>query len=59
MTITTDAAEVGWGAWMAVDSARGAFIENECKNSSNWRELTAVRWGLEALLERRRKDVGN
>ena len=54
--MTTDASHLGWGGWWKPvgrcarpsDQARGFFSKRESRNSSNWRELTAVDFTLKS-----------
>ena len=59
ITVTTDASHWGWGGfWKETgqrarprDEARGFFSVRESKNSSNWRELTAVLLTLQSAAQ--------
>ena len=63
--MTTDASHLGWGGWWKpvggrarpADQARGFFSRRESQNSSNWRELTAVCFTLQAAAPRFRNKV--
>ena len=63
--LTTDASGLGWGGWWhkvgsrhrKEDEARGFFSRRESKNSSNWRELTAVSLTLRAAAPQLRNQV--
>ena len=63
--ITTDASHLGWGGWWhkvgsrhrKQDEARGFFSRRESRNSSNWRELTAVSHTLRAAAPMLRNTV--
>ena len=63
--ITTDASKLGWGGWWhkvgsrhrKQDEARGFFSRRESRNSSNWRELTAVSHTLRAAAPMLRNTV--
>ena len=54
--LTTDASHWGWGGWWKQvglrpkqsDEARGFFSPRESRNSSNWREMTAVLLSLKS-----------
>ena len=63
--LTTDASHLGWGGWWhkvgsrhrKSDEARGFFSHRESRNSSNWRELTAVSLTLQAAAPQFRNQV--
>ena len=63
--LTTDASGLGWGGWWhkvgsrhrKEDEARGFFSRRESKNSSNWRELTAVSLSIRAAAPLLRNQV--
>ena len=63
--LTTDASHWGWGGWWKqvghrprrTDEARGFFSRRESRNSSNWRELTAVALSLKSSASMLRQKV--